>query len=302
MSLLARLGRKLLDTLGIPWRFGVPRAGPGKVRANGIEIAYEAFGHDRSPALILVMGFAQSMIEWDDEFCTRLAARGFRVVRFDNRDVGKSSRILKGGAYKLADMAEDTVGLLDALGIASAHVVGVSMGGMIAQILAARHPERVLTLISIMSTTGDALLPPPTPQGMQALMGRPPGDREGFVEFCRVTWRALRAGEFPRDEARDRERAERLFDYGVDPEGASRQLIAVSISGSRKRLLGTITRPTLVIHGDADPLIPVAHGVATAEAIPAAQLKIVPGMGHAMPVEIWSELIDAIVGHCAFHR
>ena len=295
---LARLGHKLLALLGISWRPGVPHSGPAKAKANGLEIAYETFGRESNPAILLVMGFAQSMVEWDVEFCTRLASHGFRVIRFDNRDAGRSSRADK-GTYKLGDMAEDAAGLLDALRIKRAHLVGVSMGGMIAQILAASHPERALSLTSIMSTTGDALLPPPTPQAMQALMRRAPSDREGFIAHCRDIWRILRGREFPQDEARDRARAELLFDYGVDPEGASRQLIAVSISGSRKRLLKSVACPTLVIHGEADPLLPVAHGIATAEAIPGAKLKVIPQMGHAMPVEFWDELIDAIAGHCA---
>jgi pimeloyl-ACP methyl ester carboxylesterase len=270
---------------------------PALARANGIDIAYETFGRAGDPALLLIMGFAQPMIEWDEEFCARLAARGYHVVRFDNRDVGRSTHLPRGASYKLADMADDTAGLLDALHIRQAHVVGVSMGGMIAQLLAVHHPERVLSLTSMMSTTGDLLLPPPTPAAMRALMDRPPPDREGFAAYCRSTWRTLRGSAFPLDEARDQRRAQRLYDYGLNPAGAGRQLMAVSISGSRRRLLDAVKHPTLVIHGEADPLIPVAHGKATAEAIPNAKLKIIPDMGHALTMEHWDELIDAIAEH-----
>ncbi len=301
MGLFSRLRNFIAALFGRKPRLGraapAAPAAPAMARANGIEIAYQMFGRAADPALLLVMGFAQPMIEWDDEFCQQLAARGYHVIRFDNRDVGKSTHLPKGTSYKLGDMADDTAGLLDALGIARAHVVGVSMGGMIAQLLAVQHPERVISLTSIMSTTGELTLPAPTPAAMRALMDRPPTDRESYAEYCRRTWRTLRGSKFPRDEARDRHRAERLYDYGSNPAGAGRQLMAVSISGSRKRLLASVTHPTLVIHGAADPLIPVAHGHATAKAIPNAKLKILPDMGHALAVEHWDELIEAIAEH-----
>ncbi len=289
------------------------------VRANGIELCYDTFGDPAAEPMLLVMGLGSQMIQWDEAFCTRLAERGFHVIRFDNRDVGKSQRFTGGGRlgflellrlrlfgtavrapYTLRDMAEDAVGLLDALGIARAHLVGVSMGGMIVQELAIGFPERLLSLTSIMSTTGDPRLPGPTPGAMRLLLASPPRSREEFLGRYAATWNLLRAGSFPEDEAKDRERAERTWDRGNDPAGAGRQLRAIVASGDRTARLAAVKLPALVIHGEVDPLVRPAAGRATAAAIPGAKLVMIPRMGHAMPIALWPLIIEAIATHA--HR
>ena len=289
------------------------------MRANGIELCYDTFGDPAAEPMLLVMGLGAQMIQWDEAFCTRLAERGFHVIRFDNRDVGKSQRFTGGGRlgflellrlrlfgtavrapYTLRDMAEDAVGLLDALGIARAHVVGVSMGGMIVQELAIGFPERLLSITSIMSTTGDPRLPGPTRGAMRLLLASPPRSREEFLGRYAATWSLLRAGSFPEDEAKDRERAERTWDRGNDPAGAGRQLRAIVASGDRTARLAAVKLPALVIHGEVDPLVRPAAGKATAAAIPGAKLLMIPRMGHAMPMVLWPPIIDAIASHA--HR
>ena len=285
-------------------------------QANGQRLCYETFGDPNNPPLLLIMGLGAQMILWDDAFCLGIAERGFHVIRFDNRDIGRSSSIagpvridlpaimlqaMQGkpvvSAYKLVDMASDAAGLLDHLGIKAAHVVGASMGGMIAQELAMTLPARVLSLTSIMSTTGAPGLPGPTPAAASVLMAPAPDGRDAYIEaFCR-NWRVLRGGTFPEDEARDPERAARMWDRGINPAGAARQLLAIFASGDRTPRLGGVAAPTLVIHGAADPLVPLAAGQATAAAIPGARLKVIPTMGHALPLAIWPEVTEAIVGH-----
>lgn len=289
---------------------------PQLIRSNGIELCYETFGADSADPLVLIMGLGAQMIHWDDEFCEQLAARGFRVIRFDNRDIGKSTR-LKGGkklgamemiklrlfgipvasVYTLRDMATDVIGLLDALHIKSAHIVGASMGGMIAQEMAITFPERVKSLTSIMSTTGDRKLPPPTREATAMLMAAPPTTRDEFIVRFSQTWNLLRAGSFPEDEARDRSRAERTYARGLNPAGVNRQLRAILAAGSRKDRLKAVKAPTLVIHGDVDPLVRPEAGRATAAAIPGAKLLMVKGMGHALPIPLWPEIIGAIADH-----
>jgi pimeloyl-ACP methyl ester carboxylesterase len=289
---------------------------PQLARANGIELCYEIFGDADAEPMLLIMGLGAQMIHWDDDFCAQLAARGFRVIRFDNRDIGKSSRLSGGkrlGAvellklkflkipvaapYTLRDMAEDVIGLMDALGIASAHLVGASMGGMIAQEIAISFPQRVRSLTSIMSTTGNPKLPPPTREATAVLMAPPPASKEEyFVRFAQ-TWKVLRAGSFPQDEALDRARAERSYARGLNPEGVGRQLRAILASGSRKQRLGSVRAPTLVIHGTRDPLVPPEGGKDTAASIPGAKLLMVEGMGHALPIPMWPPIIDAIDAH-----
>src|ERR1700676_3459909 len=229
--------------------------------------------------MLLIMGLGAQMIHWDDDFCRQLAARGFRVIRFDNRDIGKSSKLTGGkrltavellklrflkmpvaAPYKLLDMAKDTVGLMDALGIKSAHLVGASMGGMIAQEIAISFPQRVRSLTSIMSTTGNPKVPGPTREATAILMAPPPNTREEFLERFAKTWKVLRAGHLPQDEALDRARAERTFARGLSPAGAGRQLRAILASGSRKERLKTVKAPTLVLHGTVDPLVHPAAG------------------------------------------
>jgi pimeloyl-ACP methyl ester carboxylesterase len=266
--------------------------------------------------MILIMGLGAQMIHWDDDFCRQLAARGFRVIRFDNRDIGKSSHLSGGkrltvmellklrflkipvqAPYRLRDMAEDTVGLMDALGIKSAHLVGASMGGMIAQEIAISFPERVRSLTSIMSTTGNPKVPPATREATAILMAPPTNTREEFLERFAQTWKVLRVGSFPEDEARDQARAERTFARGLNPAGVGRQLRAILASGSRKERLRTVKAPTLVIHGTVDPLVRPEGGKDTAASIPGAKLVMVEGMGHALPIPMWPQIIGAIDQH-----
>src|SRR5947199_7342780 len=286
---------------------------PQIARANGIDICYEIFGDPAAEPLLLIMGLGAQMIHWDDDFCRQLAARGFRVIRFDNRDIGKSSHMSGGGrltpfellklrflkipvaaTYRLIDMAKDTVGLMDALGIKSAHLVGASMGGMIAQEVAISFPERVRSLTSIMSTTGNPKVPPPTREAGAMLMAPPPKTKEEFFERFAQTWKVLRVGSFPLDEAKDRERAERMFARGLNPDGVGRQLRAILASGNRKERLRAVKAPTLVIHGTVDPLVRPEGGKDTAASIPGAKLLMIEGMGHAIPIPTWPQSIDAI--------
>jgi len=289
---------------------------PQIVRANGIDICYEIFGDDNAEPLLLIMGLGAQMIHWDDGFCEQLAARGFRVIRFDNRDIGKSSHLTGGkrltplellklrflkipvaATYKLIDMAKDTVSLMDALGIKSAHLVGASMGGMIAQEVTMSFPQRVRSLTSIMSTTGNPRLPPPSREAVAVLMAPPPRSKEEYIaRFCR-NWTVLRAGPFPEEEALDPGRAERTFARGLNPAGVGRQLRAVLASGSRKERLRAVKAPTLVIHGTVDPLVHPAGGKDTAASIPGAKLLMIEGMGHALPIPMWPQIIDAIDKH-----
>ncbi|MCC8936790.1 alpha/beta hydrolase [Bradyrhizobium sp. Arg68] len=289
---------------------------PQIVKANGIDICYEIFGDANAEPLLLIMGLGAQMIHWDDEFCRQLAARGFRVIRFDNRDIGKSARMSGGkrltafellklrllkipvaAPYRLIDMARDTVGLMDALGIRTAHLVGASMGGMIAQEVAISFPERVRSLTSIMSTTGNPRIPGPTREAGAMLMAPPPATKEEyFVRFAQ-TWKVLRNGSFPEDEALDAERARRTYERGLNPAGVGRQLRAILASGSRKERLRAVKAPTLVIHGTVDPLVHPEGGRDTAASIPGAKLLMVEGMGHALPIPMWPQIIDAIDKH-----
>ena len=294
----------------------VPHSDPARVRANGIELVYDTFGEASAPPMLLISGLGGQMIDWDEDFCAHLAARGYWVIRFDNRDVGLSTRLdelgvpdvlslmqaqAQGGAtlapYTLRDMAGDAAGLLDALGVESAHVVGVSMGGMIAQEMAIHHPHRVRTLTSIMSTTGNPALPTPKPEALSVLLTPAPADREGYLVYSLHTWRVLRGPGFPDETERIQERAGRSFDRGLSPAGVGRQLAAVLASGSRHEALRSVAAPALVIHGDADPLVPVEGGIDTANAIPGAELLIIEGMGHDLPLPVAARVIEAIARH-----
>ena len=289
---------------------------PRTARANGIDICYEIFGEADAEPMMLIMGLGAQMVLWDDAFCERLAARGFRVIRFDNRDIGQSSQLSGGkrltplellklrflkipvtAPYKLRDMAEDTIALMDVLGIRSAHLVGASMGGMIAQEIAIIFPERVRSLTSIMSTTGNPKVPPPTREAAAMLMAPPPKSRDEYIARFAQNWKILRAGRFPEDEALDRSRAERTYERGLNPAGVGRQLRAILASGSRKARLAAVKAPTLVIHGTIDPLVHPAGGKDTAASIPGAKLIMIEGMGHALPRRFWPEIIDAIDTH-----
>ncbi len=294
----------------------VPRTAPAFAKANGVELCWDSFGDPQAPPLLLIMGLAAQMIAWDDEFCGELAERGYRVIRFDNRDIGLSTRFDAAGLpdisaafmaamqgqpvrapYLLRDMADDAIGLLDALGMDTAHVVGASMGGAIGQTLAIHHPSRLRSLTSIMATTGAPGLPPPTPQALAMLFKPTPTDRAGYFESYVQTWKVLRAGSFPLDEARDLTRAGQNFARGLNPAGVARQMAAILASGSRKEALAAVRVPTLVIHGDADPLVPLACGIDTAESVPGAKLQVIAGMGHALPVSMWPQIIEAIAAH-----
>jgi pimeloyl-ACP methyl ester carboxylesterase len=285
-------------------------------RANGIDICYEIFGEPTAEPMLLIMGLGAQMVLWDDAFCEQLAARGFRVIRFDNRDIGQSGKLTGGkrltplellklrflkipvaAPYKIIDMARDTTGLMDVLGIKSAHLVGASMGGMIAQEIAISFPQRVRSLTSIMSTTGDPKVPPPTKEAAAMLMAPPPTTKEEYFARFAQTWKILRVGSFPEDEALDASRAARIYSRGLNPAGAGRQLRAILASGSRKARLSSVTAPALVIHGTVDPLVRPEGGIATAASIPGAKLLMVEGMGHAIPIPMWPQIISAIADH-----
>jgi pimeloyl-ACP methyl ester carboxylesterase len=279
--------------------------------ANGIQLFYETFGAATDPTLLLVMGLGAQMTLWDEDFCRALASEGFHVIRFDNRDVGLSSKIEGGpapdlgkamagdassAAYTLWDMADDAVGLLDALGIAKAHIVGASMGGMIVQAMAIKHPDRVLSMTSIMSTTGNPAVGQPKPEAMAALLSPPPATREEAVEQGVKTWKTI-GGTYPFDEAMLRERQGAAYDRCFYPIGTARQMIAILAGGDRTEALKQVRVPTLVIHGDEDSLVTPSGGAATAEAIPGAELLKVPGMGHDMPIQVQPQLVSAIVAN-----
>jgi pimeloyl-ACP methyl ester carboxylesterase len=284
------------------------------VTANGISIEYETFGDPAKPALALIMGLGAQMIFWQEDFCRQLMERGFHVVRFDNRDCGLSRHFQELGIpdvgaamaaslsgepvpappYTLRDMAADVIGLLDALGIERAHVVGASMGGMIAQTVAIEHPARVRSMTSIMSTTGNREVPPATPEAMTALLTPSPSERAEFIDHMVKTFRIVGSPGFEFDETSFRDRIGRAFDRSYDPSGVARQLVAVLADGDRKQRLRSVQVPTLVIHGKNDPLVPVEGGVDTADAVPGARLLVIEGMGHDLPRGAWPQIIDAI--------
>jgi pimeloyl-ACP methyl ester carboxylesterase len=277
--------------------------------ANGIEIVYETIGDPSDPPLLLVMGLGMQLIHWDRNLCEQLAERGFYVIRFDNRDAGLSTKVdapvpdvrraMLGrrvdAPYLLGDMADDAFGLLDHLGIEAAHVVGVSMGGMIAQTMAISRPERVLSLISIMSTTGERRVGRPKLRVMTVLLRQAPQEREGFIDHFVRVFRMIGSRGFPLDEARVRELAAATYDRNHDRAGTARQLAAILASGDRTASLRSLSVPTTVIHGRNDPLVPFRGGKATARAIPGARLIEIPGMGHDLPEQVWPLVIDAIV-------
>jgi pimeloyl-ACP methyl ester carboxylesterase len=276
---------------------------------NGIEIAYETIGDPSNPPLLLVMGLSMQLIHWDLELCEQLAERGFWVIRFDNRDSGHSTQIdapvpnlrraMLGmrveAPYLLSDMADDAFGLMDHLGIEAAHVVGASMGGMIAQTMAINRTERVLSLTSIMSTTGERRAGRPKLRVFSVLMRRAPQDREGYIESFMRTFKLIGSPGFPFDEQRGRELAAATYDRGHQSAGTGRQLAAILSSGDRTQRLRSLKVPTTVVHGQADPLVPFRGGRATAAAIPDARLIAIPGMGHDLPREVWPQVIDAVV-------
>jgi pimeloyl-ACP methyl ester carboxylesterase len=278
---------------------------------RGVTLCYETFGDPDDTPILLVMGLATQMIAWHEDFCDELAERGFHVVRFDNRDIGRSThfdfrpptirqmlrRRVPPEQYSLSDMAEDTAVLLSKLGIAPAHVVGASMGGMIGQMLAAEHPEVVRSLTSIMSTTGSRWHGQPAFSVYRYLLRPPPRDRDGYIKRAAEIFGLVGSTGFPRDEQYIRERAGRAFDRGFDVRAGGRQLGAIVASGDRTRMLRQIDAPTLVIHGTVDKMIRPSGGRATAKAIPGARLLMIEGMGHDLPRGAWPELLDAIAEH-----
>lgn len=286
----------------------MPRANVGE-----IELEYDCFGKETDEVLLLIMGLGGQMLIWEEDFCEMLASRGHRVVRFDNRDVGLSTWFDEAGipdaakmfadgmagkpvecAYTLDDMADDAVGLLDVLGAERAHVCGVSMGGMIAQALAIRHADRVSSLTSIMSTTGQVGLPGPTPEAGAILATPPPQEREAFIEDSARRGAVVGSPAYPADPDFMRERSALLYDRAFHPAGTARQLAAVAAHGDRTAKLAELQVPTLVVHGKADPLIPFASGIATHEAIRNSELLLLEGMGHDLPRPLWGEIVEAI--------
>lgn len=279
--------------------------------ANGIDICYESFGDASNPAIILINGLGGQLLSWDAAFCELLASKGHRVVRFDNRDVGHTTWFddhpfdFNAGfaafrknepvsaPYTLSDMAADTIGLIDHLGIARAHVAGASMGGMIAQTVAIDHPERVASLCSIMSTTGDRDVGHSTQEANAVLLTSPPKTREDAVSQAIAANRVIGSPAYF-DAERVAELAGAAFDRAFHPVAAARQLLAIWNSGSRTEQLRRLNVPTLVIHGEVDPLIGPDGGHRTAEVVPGAELLIVEGMGHDLPPALWPEIAEAM--------
>jgi pimeloyl-ACP methyl ester carboxylesterase len=294
----------------------VPHTPQALVKANGIELAYDTFGEPGSPPMLLIMGLGCQMIDWKDEFCSLLAGSGFRAIRFDNRDVGQSTIFHDAGhpsidamlaamgrgeriaaPYLLSDLVADTVGLLDALGIEKAHVVGLSMGGMIAQLLAADHPDRALTLTSIMSSTGEPGLPASMPEAWACLTERLETELEPFIAQYLRKWQVYCGPRYPFDPNAGKDHAVRVFARGVHPAGRDRQMAAILASGSRKAALARVSCPALVIHGASDPVVRIEGGRATARAITGAELLTIEGMGHDLPKAVWPAVVDAIARH-----
>jgi pimeloyl-ACP methyl ester carboxylesterase len=284
--------------------------------STGIDIAYDTHGDPHAPALLLVMGLGGPLIWWDMEFCTQLAERGFHVIRFDNRDIGRSTRFGgRGGTrrqmvrtflgdrrripYSMGDMADDAIGLLESLGIFLAHLVGISMGGMIAQTMAISHPEKVLSLASVMSTTGRRSVGWQDPRLLPKMLSGNATTREEYLDAAARLWALIGSPDYPNDAERLRTRAGETFDRGVSVAGVSRQVLAILSQPDRTEALGRLDMPVLVIHGLADRLVHSSGGRATAAAIPGAELLLIPGMGHDLPIELWPTVIDAIVRNAA---
>ncbi|SKB69940.1 alpha/beta fold hydrolase [Sphingopyxis flava] len=288
-----------------------------QTNANGLSIAFEDKGPRDAPAILLVMGLGGQLTLWPDEFVEALNAHGFRTIRYDNRDVGLSTRFEAAGvpnlkwmfvkaalglsvrpAYTLAEMAADGVALLDQLGVERAHIVGASMGGMIAQHIAALYPARVLSLTSIMSTTGNRRLPRARKEAMRMLANRPMGgDPEEMIAYSVRAAQLIGSPGYPPDEARLQRRVRADYERGFYPQGVARQMAAIIADGDRRSMLKTIRTPTLVIHGEDDPLVPLAGGRDTAASIAGSRLMTIPGMGHDLPLALVDRLTGAIAQH-----
>lgn len=290
-----------------------------RAQGNGIDIEYDTFGIREDPPVLLIMGLGAQLIAWHTDFCQMLASSGHFVVRFDNRDVGLSSKMdllgvpditrimvaLQEGKpvrapYTLSDMALDVLGLMNALDLKKAHLCGLSMGGMIAQIMAIEHPERMLSLISMESTTGEPDLPPAQPEARNALLTAPPQDREGYIAHMIRVFRSFAGGSSAFDEAMEKELVGMAYDRSLYPLGFVRQLAAVLASGGRRKALSSVSVPALVIHGADDPLLPLEHGKDTADAIPHAKLLVVGGLGHGFSYPtLWQGIVKVIAEHTA---
>jgi len=294
----------------------IERSEPDFVDANGVRLCYETFGQRNDPPLVLIMGLAAQMVVWPDDFCALLAGQGRWVVRFDNRDIGKSTWLteertpsmvdifmgLASGKppeprYALIDMAKDTIGLFDALGIERADVVGASMGGAITHELMAAFPERLRTATTIFAPSGDPNSPAATSEAMANLVQPRPTDRAAFIDRYVATWRVLAAAHFPFDEEKTRREGALSFDRGANPQGVVRQMLAIVASGNRKEALRATRTPTLIIHGTLDPLVPFGIGEDLARTIPGAKFEIIEGMGHSLPRQAWPQILDAIDAH-----
>ncbi|MFD4878107.1 alpha/beta fold hydrolase [Streptomyces sp. NPDC058420] len=292
----------------------MPELTAHNVGPSGIDIAYERFGDPGAPPVLLIMGAGAQLINWPEGFCRELVDRGLHVIRFDTRDAGRSTHFpdapvpdfpaalagdFSSASYTLSDLAADSVGLLDALGLSGAHLVGSSMGGMIAQMIAIEYPDRVRSLTSMMSTTGQPGVGE-ADFSVFADLGAPPKDREAFIGWQVRALRLAASPSFPFDETAAAERSGRVFDRGYDPLGIQRQGLAVLATGDRTERLRTLRVPTLVVHGTADIVCDISGGHATADAIPDAELLILEGMGHGLPEELWPELATRI-GELVLH-
>ena len=294
----------------------IPHQPEQLIDSNGIQLNYDSYGNQNDPVILLIMGLATQMIYWDEGFCRMLAAQGFWVIRFDNRDIGKSTWLKDmpkpstlnlaanilfnrsvGAAYVLDDMVADTVGLMDQLGVKQVNLVGASMGGMIAQALAIKAPHRVISLTSIMSTTGNRSLPKPSLRFSLKVFSSPPKDRQAFISHALKIWKVLHGVHYEFDAKKITNLMSRVVNRGVNLAGSARQLAAIVDSPDRTSELKKLDVPSLVIHGDTDPLVPVDGGYATAKAIPNAQLKIYKGMGHTIPSALHVDISQTIIAH-----
>lgn len=283
------------------------------ITANGISLEYDTFGQPEDPPLLLIMGLGSQMTRWHPDLCQMLAAKGLYVIRFDNRDVGLSTHLDAAGLpdmaavmaamlegkpaavpYGLEDMAADMIGLMDGLALPAAHICGASLGGMIAQTAALAYPERILSMTSIMSSTGNRSLPPATPEAMGALMSPGATDREGAARRTAEIAAIIGSPAYPAEPAELRERALADFDRASDPAGVARQMAAAATQPDRRSGLKALSLPALIIHGKADPLVPVEGGIDTHEAIPGSELMLLDGMGHDLPRALWPQITTGI--------
>ena len=266
-----------------------------KAKSGELAIEYETFGDPAGEALLLINGLGSQMTRWPEPFCALLVEKGLFVIRFDNRDVGLSTWVTDGTKYAVADMADDGTAVLDAVGHRAAHIVGISMGGMIAQEFAATYPDRTLSLTSIMSNSGNPGLPPPTPAAMETLTSRPAKPSEpNFIKDSVARAELIGSPAYPWPKGALAERARAEAARAFNPPGVARQMAAVRASGDRRARLATITAPTVVLHGADDPLVPVAGGRDTAANIPGAELRVIEGMGHDLPPALYRTFVEAI--------